>query len=189
TAIANKWSPGTMTMALLGYAAWRTAAEAATVSSGFLISCGDSVITDAPGKCFQFGDGGTNQNEGNIVVGSGRFGNFLSFSTFTAQPKVQVNTFVNDAIGFKTSFLAFNNSTTANFVGFDAVFKQTTRAGNGIGFRYTMPNVDTSATAMPASYGLWVKSPTANTKITTANGVRIEDLAAVTGVTNKYSFF
>lgn len=188
TSIGNQWGPGVESMATLGFSTWRTAAEAATLNNSIFVSCGDSSLSDAPGGCYQFGEGGTAYNEGHLIAGSGRFGNFPSFATFTAEPNVQVNTFVNEAIGYKSIFNGFNNSATMKFVGFDAAWKvSTSGTGNGVGFRYTLPTVTGSAQTFER--GLWVAAPTGNTHITTASGVYVEDLASVTGITNKYSFF
>ena len=185
--IGNQWSPGVMTMANLGFTQWRTVAEGSSVSGGFLVSCGDYGITDAPGACFQFGEGGATPTEGHIITSSGHPNNSASFNTFTAEPNVQSTGFVNEARGFRTNFNGFNNSTSMNWVGFDAAFMSAVRGGNSAGYRFTMPIVN--ATTQPFSRGLWVAAPTGNTLIGTGSGVYVEDLATHTGITNRYSFF
>jgi hypothetical protein len=190
--IGNTWGPGVATMSNLGFSQMRTQTEGALISGGFLISCGDFDITDVPGECFQFGDGGqyTNgTNEGHVIAGAGHFGNFPSFNMFTAEPNVQVNTFVNEARGFRTVFNAFNNSQTMAWIGFDTVFKTSINVGaSSVGYRYTMPTV-TGVPAAPFARGLWVAAPAANTNITTGAGVYVEDLTTHTGIANRYSFF
>ena len=187
TALDNAWTPGVVTMASLGYNQWRTAAEASGVSSGVLISCGDYGIADAPGACFQLGDGGATSTEGHIITTSGHPNNTASFNTFTAEPNVQSTGFVNEARGFRTNFNGFNNSKSMSWVGFDAAFMSAVRGGNSAGYRFTMPTVNT--TTQPVSRGLWVAAPTGNTLIGTGSGVYVEDLATHTGITNRYSFF
>jgi hypothetical protein len=122
-----------------------------------------------------------------VVVSSDHFGNLPSFSTRTAEPNVQVNTFVNEAIGFKSNFEGFNNSSSMKYVGFDAAWKiQPANGGNGVGFRYTFPR---STAAQTFERGLWVAAPSGGTNITTGTAVYVEDLASQTGITNRYSFF
>jgi len=174
-------------MATLGFSAWRTAAEASTVSNRVLISCGDSGIADAPGSCFQFGEGGNNATEGYIIAGSGHPNNTTNFNMFTAEPNVQRTGFVNEARGFRTNFNGFNNSTSITWLGFDAAFMSAVRGGNSVGYRFTMPTVNT--TTQPFSRGLWIAAPTGNTLIGAGSGVYVEDLATHTGITNRYSFF
>lgn len=195
TSIGNYWSPGPSTMATLGYAAWRTAAEGGPISGGTLISCGDFGPSDAPGWCYQFGDGADEggTNEGNIVISSDHFNNVPSFNTYTAEPHAANAAFINEARGFQTNFVAGTNSTSMNFVGFDTTLSpngglgNAMRGGNTIGYRFTMPIVN--STAQPSSIGLLVNPPTANTLITNAYGVYVGNLASVTGITNRYSFY
>jgi hypothetical protein len=189
TSLGNQWAPGGMTMANLGFSQWRTLDEAGGANSAVLISCGDYGIADAPGGCFQFGEGGTASTEGNIVVNSRHAINSSSFNTFTAEPSVGSTGFVNEAVGFKANILGYNNSTAMKFIGFDAAFATSVRGGNSVGFRFTMPTIQSGTTAQPFSRGLWVAAPTANTLITTGTGVYVEDLATHTGITNRYSFF
>jgi hypothetical protein len=187
TTFDNQWTPGVVTMALLGYSQWRTAAEASGVSGGFLISCGDFGIADAPGACFQFGDSGNTSTEGHVIASSGHPNNTSSFNVFTAEPNSQSTGFVNEARGFRTTFNGFNNSTSMTWLGFDAQFLSGVRGGNFAGFRAGLPTV--SSTTMPFARGLWVQAPSANTSITIASGVYVEDLATHTGITNRYSFY
>lgn len=188
TSIANQWGPGVVTMSLLGFTQWRTAAEASGVGAGWLISCGDFDITDAPTNgCFQFGEGGASSVEGHVIVSSGHPGNTASFNVFTAEPNSQVSGFVNEARGFRTNFNMFGNSTSMISVGFDAQYLAAVRGGNFAGFRAGFPTVST--TTMPFARGLWIQAPIATTQITTASGVYIEDLATNSGITNRYSFF
>jgi hypothetical protein len=189
TSIGNVWAPGVMTMANLGFSRWRTLDEAGGATSAVLISCGDYGIADAPGGCFQFGEGGTASAEGNIVVNSRHAINSPSFNTFTAEPNVGSTGFVNEAVGFKANILGYNNSTAMKFIGFDAAFTTSVRGGNSVGFRFTMPTIQSGTTAQPFSRGLWVAAPTSNTLITTGTGVYVEDLTTHTGITNRYSFF
>jgi hypothetical protein len=194
TAIGNDWSPGSTTLATLGYGAWRTYAESGTAGSGVLISCGDSGISDAPSYgCYQFGEGGASiGTEGHLVVNSGHEANTPSFNTYTAEPVAGLS-FVNEARGFQTNFAGGSNSTSMNFVGFDAAwspnggYRGRIRGGNSIGYRFTMPTVNSMA--QPSSIGFLVNPPTANTLITNAYGVYVGDLARVTGITNRYSFY
>jgi len=192
--IGNQWTPGTgsgATMANMGFNQWRTVAESGSAQSGFLISCGDFGILDAPGACYQFGEGANGGTvigtEGQLVVNSAHPNNVPSFNTFTAEPNVTSTGFINEARGFKTNFNGFNNSTSMTWLGFDAQFMSGVRGGNFAGFRAGLPTV--SSTTMPFARGLWVQGPTANTAITTASGVYVEDLATHAGITNRYSFF
>jgi len=73
-------------------------------------------------------------------------------------------------------------------IGFDAAMPWNLRGGNSVGFRFTIPTV-LATFNQPFSRGLWVAAPVANTNITTASGVYVEDLATFSGITNKYSFF
>jgi hypothetical protein len=186
TSIANQWG---FTMAGMGFSLWRSEIESGSVTSEVLISCGDINIADSPGACFQFGEGGTSiGTEGHLIVSSPHAVNTPSFSVFTAEPIVNTATFVNEATGFRSNLSAFSNSTSMKFIGFDA-FVQTAngiRGGNFVGFRSLFPVV--TGTPMPFARGLWVAAPTANTLITEADGVYVEDLSTHTGITNKFAF-
>ncbi len=58
TALGNKWGPGVVSMATLGYSQFRTALEASGANGGFLTVRGDYGISDAPGADFDFGEFG-----------------------------------------------------------------------------------------------------------------------------------
>jgi hypothetical protein len=187
--IGNQWGPGVMTLANLGFSAWRTTAEAGSSSSSFLISSGDSNISDAPGAAFQFGDGGvlaSGTNEGVTYVGSDHFGNFPSYSTVTAEPNVLVNTFVNEAKGFTTKFNGFNNSSSMTFIGFDTTWKQQqNNGGSSVGFRYVVPPIAGGTTAAPFGRGIWCKAPAAATVVTTESCIYMDDHSGL-GIVNTY---
>jgi len=139
------------------------------------------------GACFQFGEGGGSQIEGHLIASSGHPANTASFNVFTAEPNSQSTGFVKEARGFRTNFNGFNNSTSMTWLGFDAQFLSGVRGGNFVGFRAGLPTV--SSTTMPFARGLWVQAPSANTSITTASGVYVQDLATHSGITNRYSFY
>jgi hypothetical protein len=199
TSIGNSWSPGGGNMAAIGWGTLRNTFETSSAENGFLISCGDAGITDIPGACFQFGDNGPSTGtqggiqQGNVVISSRRSSSAnRSFSTITVEPNASA-TFTNEAIGFSADFDGSNETTSMKFIGFDAYlssvqgYSGSMRGGNTVGFRFTMPTI--GSTASPFARGLWVRAPQANTLITTGTGVYIEDLAAYTGITNRYSFY
>jgi hypothetical protein len=183
TSIANQWSPGVETMTSLGFNQWRTGAEASGVSGGVLISCGDYGLADAPGACFQFGEGGAGAVEGNIIVGSGHPNNTSSFFEHAVQPNVQSTGFVNTAGGYKVNFNLFNLSTSMVAAGFDVGWKQAIRGGNSFGYRFTMPTV--GSTQMPFARGLWCAAPGATSLILNGTCLYMEDMSGL-GITNAY---
>jgi hypothetical protein len=196
TSIANQWN---FTMSAMGFNAWRTEVENSSLTNEVLTSCGDIGIPDAPGACFQFGEGGAALTEGHLVVGSPRNGNTASFNTYTAETQPSNTSFVNEAVGFKSNFSGspsgnnnssffLNLSTSMKMIGFDAAQPWQIRGGNAAGFRFTVPTVQPGTTAMPFARGLWVAAPSANTLITEADGVYVEDLSTHTGITNKFAF-
>jgi hypothetical protein len=196
TSIANQWG---FTMAGMGFSLWRSDVELSNVTNEVLTSCGDIGIPDAPGACFQFGEGGTALTEGHLVVGSARPNNTASYTTYTAETEPSNSSFVNEAVSYKSNFGAspannnnpgffLNLSTSMKMIGFDAAQPWQVRGGNATGFRFTLPTVQPGSTLMPFARGLWVAAPAANTFITEADGVYVEDLSTHTGITNKFAF-
>jgi hypothetical protein len=196
TSIANQWG---FTMAGMGFSLWRSDVELSNVTNEVLTSCGDIGIPDAPGACFQFGEGGTALTEGHLVVGSARPSNTASYNTYTAETEPSNSSFVNEAVSYKSNVGAspannnnpsyyLNLSTSMKMIGFDAAQPWQVRGGNAAGFRFTLPTVQPGSTLMPFARGLWVAAPAANTFITEADGVYVEDLSTHTGITNKFAF-
>lgn len=184
----NTWAPhngGSNTVATMGFARFKTLAESDTQVVGFLNSVGDIGIDDAPNFSYMWGSSGLN---GTQVLAATRSGNTASFSIFTAQPHA-TNSFANEAIGFTTSTFASGNNATRRFIGFDTNSDNPSvnnfkNGGNYVGSRFTFPTGSGIIEAI-AFHG---KAPLGNTGITTAYGVKIEDLASVTGITNKFAF-
>lgn len=188
----NNWAPhngGTNTLQTMGFESFKGVAQDDTTEAGFVLSDGDVGIDDAPSIRYQFGGRlltGETVLQGPIATDE------PSFSLYTAQPHA-VSAFQNEAKGFTVSTFASGNNASRKFVGFDMHSDNPDpdnfiNGGNYVGHRYTLPTGFPGAPVVSA-IGFHVRGALANTGITTAYGVKIEDLAAVTGVVNRRAFW